>query len=151
MASMLSPAMSDQDLMGPVVTHYEPRIQACLISANVMSTQETLAVLAKMQSLENSREQYRATRRYFEHQEQTRGQPIDKAGNCRPNGNVQVHHARRDNRDTNHRGNPSRDPRTNMSRMSFFRGQGRLDDGTDQQLNALAREAGYFMLRSEVT
>ena len=45
MASMLSPAMSDQDLLGAMVTHYEPRIQACLISANVKSTQEALAVL----------------------------------------------------------------------------------------------------------
>ena len=47
MASMLSPAMSDQDLLGAMVTHYEPRIEACLISANVKSTQEAL-VLTKL-------------------------------------------------------------------------------------------------------
>ena len=47
MASMLSPAMSDQDLLGAMVTHYEPRIQACLISAKVKSSQEALAVLTK--------------------------------------------------------------------------------------------------------
>jgi hypothetical protein len=45
MACMLSPAMSDQDLLGAIVTHYEPRIPACLISANIKSTQEALAVL----------------------------------------------------------------------------------------------------------
>jgi hypothetical protein len=59
MASMLAPAMSDKDLLSAMVTHYEPRIQACLISANVKSTQEALAVLNKLHSLENSREQYR--------------------------------------------------------------------------------------------
>jgi len=37
-ASMLSPAMSERDLFGSMVTHYEQRIQACLISANVKST-----------------------------------------------------------------------------------------------------------------
>jgi len=35
--------MSDQDLLGAVITHYEPRIQNCLISANLKSTQEALA------------------------------------------------------------------------------------------------------------
>ena len=53
MASMLLPAMSDQDLLGVMVTHYEPRIQACLISANLKSTQEALSVLTKLQSIEN--------------------------------------------------------------------------------------------------
>ena len=95
-------AMSDQDLQGAVVTHYEPRIQACLISDNVKSTHEALAVLTKLHSLENSREQYRTTRPDFEHQDLTRrtprGQPIDSAGNRRPNDNVEVHHVRRDNR-----------------------------------------------------
>jgi hypothetical protein len=141
MASMLSPAMSNQDLLGAMVTHYEPRMQACLISVNVKSKQEALAVLSKQQSLENSREQYRATWWDLEHQDQTRraphGQPIDNAGNP--------------NRDRNHRGNTSSDPRTNVSWMSFFRSQGRLDDGTDPQLNASAQEAGHFMLRSEIT
>jgi hypothetical protein len=43
MASMLTPAMSDHDLIGAMITHYEPRIQAWLIRANVKSTQEALA------------------------------------------------------------------------------------------------------------
>ena len=40
MASMLSPAMSDKDLLIAVITHYEPSVQICLISANLKSTQE---------------------------------------------------------------------------------------------------------------
>jgi hypothetical protein len=40
---MLPPAMSDQDLLGAMITHYEPRIQNCLTSANLKSTQEALA------------------------------------------------------------------------------------------------------------
>ena len=96
MASMLSPAMSDQDLLGSTVTHYEPRIQACLISVNVKSNQGALAVLTKLQSLENSKEPYRPSRRDFDHQ--PRGPPSDSAGNRRPNSSLQVCHVRRDNR-----------------------------------------------------
>jgi hypothetical protein len=50
MASILSPAMSDLDLLGAMITHYKPRIQNCLISANLKSTQEALAFLTKLQS-----------------------------------------------------------------------------------------------------
>jgi len=122
MASMLSPAMSDQDLLGAMVTHYEPRIQACLISANVKSTKEALPVLTKLQSLENLKDQYRMPRRDFEHQDQTRrtprGLPSDSTGNCRPNGVVQVRHVRHDNSDRNPQGNPLRDSRSNQGRRN---------------------------------
>jgi hypothetical protein len=125
MANMLSPAMSDQDLLSAMVTHYEPRIQACLISANVKSTQEAIAVFTKLHSLENSSEQYKTTRRDFEHQDQTRrtlrGHLVDSAGNRRPNDSVQVRHVRRGNRDRDHRGIPPRDPRANESEKSFSR------------------------------
>ena len=73
MASMLSPAMSDQDLLSALVTHYEPRIQACLISANVKTTQEAIAVLSKLHSLENLKETYRAPRRDYERKDQAWG------------------------------------------------------------------------------
>jgi hypothetical protein len=59
MASMLSPAMSDQDLLIAVITHYEPRVQSCLVSANLKATQEALAFLTKLQCVEKSRENYR--------------------------------------------------------------------------------------------
>jgi hypothetical protein len=144
MASMLSPAMSEQDLLGAMVTHYELKIQACLLSANVKSTQEALAVLTKLQSLENLKDQYRTPRRDFEHQDKTRrtprGPPSDRIGNRRPNGNVQVRHVRRDNRDRNPRGNPLRDSRTNQARKDSFGGQGRADDANDRQLNASAQD-----------
>jgi len=65
MAGTLSPAMSDQDLLGAMITHYEQRIQNCSISANLKSTQEALAFLTKLQSLENAREQYRSAWRDF--------------------------------------------------------------------------------------
>jgi hypothetical protein len=47
-ASMLSPAMSEQDLLGVMISHYEPRIQNCLIRTNRKSTQETPALLTKL-------------------------------------------------------------------------------------------------------
>jgi len=105
-------------LLGAMVTHYEPRIQTCLISANVKSTQEALAVLTKLRSLEKWKEQNRTSRRDFEYQDQTRKTPRvppnDSAGNRRPNGSVQVRHVRRDNGDGNRRGNPLRDSRINQ-------------------------------------
>ena len=61
---------------------------------------------------------------------------IDSAGNGRPNGNVRVRHVSRDNRDRNHRDNPSRDSRTNQGRGDSFGGQGRVNDANDRQLNA---------------
>ena len=42
--------------------------------------------------------------------------------------------------DRTYRGNQSRDPRTTESQKSFFRGQGRLNDGADPQLNASAQD-----------
>jgi hypothetical protein len=53
MASMLLSAMSDKDLLNAMMTHYEPRIQNCLLNANLKSTQETIAFLTKLQTLEN--------------------------------------------------------------------------------------------------
>jgi hypothetical protein len=144
MASMFTPAMSDQDLLGAMITHYEPRIQACPLSVNLKSTQEALAVLSKLQSLENSREPYRPARLDFERQDQNRrvlrDPPIDSTGNCGPNSSVQVHHVRRGGRDRNPRGNSVRYSQTNQGRRSFFGSQGRPNDGTDSQLNAAAQD-----------
>lgn len=125
-----------------LVTHYEPRIQSCLISANVKTTQQALAFLTKLQSLENLSEQHRSTRREFECQDQTRrtprDQPMDRARNRRPNGNVQVRYVRRGERDMNLRGNSLRDPHTNQRRS--FCGQGRPGDGAELPLNATAQD-----------
>ena len=144
MASMISPAMSDQDLLGAMVTHFEPRIQTCLISANLKSTQDVLAVLTKLQSLEKWKEQNRTTRRDYEYHDQARKTsrvpPNDSAGNCRPNGSVQVRRVRRDNGDGNPRGNPWRDSRINQGRRNSFGGQGRPDNNTDPRLSAAAHD-----------
>ena len=119
MASMLTLAMS---------THYEPRIQACLIGANVKSTHEALAVLTKLQSLENLKYQYRTPRRDFEHQDQTRrtprGTPSDSVGNRRRNGSVLVCHVRRDNRDKKSLGQSVEVFTYKLGAKKFFRRSG---------------------------
>ena len=144
MASMLSPAMSDQDLLSAMITHYEPRVQSCLISANLKSTQEALAVLTKLQSLENSREHYRSTRRECDRQDQNwrtpRDQPNNSTGNRGPNRSVQVRHIRRDGRDGNARGYSSGNPQMSEGPRSFYGGQGRPDDRTERRLNAAAQD-----------
>jgi hypothetical protein len=53
MQTWQSPAMSDQDLLNAMITHYEPRIQNYLLSANLKSTQLALAFYTKLQSPEN--------------------------------------------------------------------------------------------------
>ena len=58
MACMLSPAMSHQGLFSAMTTHYVPRIQNFLVSAKLQSTQEALAFISKLKSLENLKEQY---------------------------------------------------------------------------------------------
>jgi hypothetical protein len=108
MASMLSPVMCDRDLLSALITHYEPRIQTCLISANVKTTQESIAVLAKLHSLENLNETYRTPRREYERKDHAWGTPRghfgDGTGNHRPNDNMEVRHIRHANWDRNQRG-----------------------------------------------
>jgi hypothetical protein len=127
-----------------MMTHYEPRIKNFLISANVTSTQEAFAFLTKLQSLESSREQYRAARRLFDREEQTRTtpreQPHDNLGNRRPNGSVQARHVRRDGRDRDSRGFSMRNPSISAGLRNFYGGQGRPNDGTDPQLNTAAQD-----------
>jgi hypothetical protein len=144
MASMLPPAMSDQDLLGAMISHFEPRIQTCLISPNLKSTQEAHAFLTKLQSLKNSREQYRSARRDFEPQDQNRRTPrdqtIESTAKCRSNSNVQERHVRRDGRDRNSRGDSIRNPRLSQGQRSFYGRQGRPNDGNDSEINAAAED-----------
>jgi hypothetical protein len=67
-----------------------------------------------------------------------RGQPIDSTRNRRPNDIVQVCRVRRDYRERNYSGNSPKDSQAHEGRRSFFRGQGRRDDGADPQLSASA-------------
>ena len=113
MASILSQVMSDLDLLGAMITHYEPRIQNCLISANLKSTQDALAFLTKLQSLEYSREQHRSAQRGFEHQDQNRRALRDQP--------MRQH---RESQTWGHRS--VRNPQTSKGRRSFYSGWGRL-------------------------
>jgi hypothetical protein len=51
MASTLNPPMFDLDLPSALTSHFEPRVQQCLIYRNLQSTQNVLAFLAKLQGL----------------------------------------------------------------------------------------------------
>ena len=106
---MLSPAMSYQDQLGAMITHYKPRIQSGLISAILKSNQEALAFLTKLQPLENSRQQYKPARRDVENQDK----------NNRPNASVQVHHVGRDGREENPRSDIMGNTRTKQCRREF--------------------------------
>jgi len=122
--------MSDQNLLNAMITHYEPRIQNCLLSANLKSTGKALSFFTKLQSLENSRELYRSARPDFDRQDHNRRKPPDQpnnsTGNRRPNGSVQLRHVRHDVRDRTRTGDSIRNPRTSEGQMSFTAVRGDL-------------------------
>jgi hypothetical protein len=125
------------------MTHYEPRIQTCLISANVKSTQEAIAVLTKLHSIENVNGTDRTPWREYKNKNHAWGTPRGyfeaSAENRGPNDSREVRHIRRERRGGNQRGNPPRDSRLTENHRNFFSGQGRNDYSRNIQLNASAR------------
>jgi hypothetical protein len=128
MASMLSPVMSDQDLLSALMTHYEPRIQTCLISASVKSTQDAIAVLTKLQSIENLSEMYNTSWKEYDRRDYARGtqrsQFANGVGNRRTSEHREVRHIRQENRERNYRASGTREMRENEISRGSFCGQG---------------------------
>jgi hypothetical protein len=48
MASMVNPAMPEEDLVGAMINHFPPEIQNDMIYANLKTTHDALAFLGKM-------------------------------------------------------------------------------------------------------
>ena len=48
MASMLNPAMPEEDLVGVMINHFPTEIQNGMIYANLKTTHDALAFLGKM-------------------------------------------------------------------------------------------------------
>jgi hypothetical protein len=143
MGSMLSPVMSDQDLLSALMTHYEPRIQTCLRSASIKTTQDAIAVLTKLQYIENLSETYNTSWKEYDRKDHARGiqrnQFANGIRNRRTNEHREVRHIRQENRDRNYRSSGTREMRENENSRGSFCGQGRVNGRFSTDLNASAR------------
>ena len=52
LAANLQPPLSEYDLIGALTAHYPYEVQKCMISANLKSNQEALALLGKLQAMD---------------------------------------------------------------------------------------------------
>lgn len=62
LAANLQPAMSEEDLIGALTSHYPIAVQRSLISGNIKTTQDAINLLGKLDSLED-RDECRSPRR----------------------------------------------------------------------------------------
>jgi hypothetical protein len=71
--------MSEEDLMGPLTSHYQIALQRSLISGNIMKTQTGINLLGKLEGLEAQNE-YWKPRQNSDHQDANRRPPYNAQG-----------------------------------------------------------------------
>jgi hypothetical protein len=59
LAANLHPPLSGYDLLGALTAHYPYEVQKCMISANLKSNQEALALLGKLQAMDEERKTHK--------------------------------------------------------------------------------------------
>jgi hypothetical protein len=62
LAANLQPPLTEYVLMTALTLHFSMKIQRAMLAANLRSSQEALAFLGRMQSLENSQEVYKKSK-----------------------------------------------------------------------------------------
>jgi hypothetical protein len=62
LAAILQPPLTAYDLVTALASHFSLEIQRAMLAANLKSSQEALAFLGRMQSLENSHEVYKKSK-----------------------------------------------------------------------------------------
>jgi hypothetical protein len=94
---MLNPPLSEEDLVGAMIGHFPPEVQNGMVCRNLKTTQDTLAFLSKMHSLEATRLQHIRPRREYDERDANpkalRGR-TDDAANREGRGNPQTRNAR---------------------------------------------------------
>ena len=58
LAANLQPPLTECDLVTALTSHFSMEIQHAMLATNLRSSQEAMAFLGRMQSLENSQEVY---------------------------------------------------------------------------------------------
>ena len=129
LAENLQPAMSEEDLVGALTSHYSFTIQRSLISGNIKTTQDAITLLGKSDALE-AQGNYRNTRQDPETQEADRRTRYNQRGdmadrNWREAVRVQQIQYEDRNRDRNQAyGSPNR----NARRGRYYSGWGSMKD-----------------------
>ena len=59
LAANLHPPLSEYDLLGALTAHYPYEVQKYMISANLKSNQEALALLGKLQAMDEERKAHK--------------------------------------------------------------------------------------------
>jgi hypothetical protein len=89
--------MSEEDLVGAMIGHFQPEVQNSMVYGNLKTTQDTLAFLGKIQGLENLRSQHGRQHREYDDRDANpkpwRGR-IEEAANREGWGKPQTRNAR---------------------------------------------------------
>jgi len=75
LAANLQPPLTEYDLVTALTSHFSMEIQHAMLAANLRSSQEALAFLGRMQSLENSQEVYKRSKQEQNSKDFDRKQP----------------------------------------------------------------------------
>ena len=75
LAANLQPPLTECDLVTALTSHFSMEIQRAMLAANLRSSQEALAFLGRMQSLENSHEVYKKPKQEQNSKDFERKQP----------------------------------------------------------------------------
>jgi len=75
LAANLQPPLTEYDLVTALTSHFSMEIQRAMLAANLRSSQEALAFLGRMQSLENSQEVYKQSKQEQNSKDFERKQP----------------------------------------------------------------------------
>jgi len=75
LAANLQPPLTEHDLVTALTSHFPTEIQRAMLASNLRSSQEALAFLGRMQSLENSQEVYKRAKQEQNSKDFDRKQP----------------------------------------------------------------------------
>ena len=75
LAAHLKPSLTENDLVTALTSHFSMEIQRAMLAANLRSSQELLAFLGRMHSLENSQEVYKKSKQEQNSKDFERKQP----------------------------------------------------------------------------
>jgi len=84
LAANLQPPLTEYVLVTALTLHFSTKIQRAMLAANLRSSQEALAFLGRMQSLENSQEVYKKSKQEQNPKDFKRKEPKgrDQGGSC---------------------------------------------------------------------
>jgi len=78
LAANLQPPLTEYDLVTALTSHFSLEIQRAMLAANLRSTQENLAFLGRMQSLEKTQEAYEKSKQDKNLKDTERRQPKNR-------------------------------------------------------------------------